>query len=272
MENNIKLIYQRLLQLRALIQRFKDHSTEAENCLASEIFCLEIKRIDAVQLLEKKLGKLKALIPVYKAQFPAYEHLLADQIIIIDLQIIAAKSNHPSSHPSSPPPAAPQLSVQQPPIPQSYQPIQSNNMAKNFNGRPQQIPNLYWQQGQPVGAPVKSFRQIKYLPLPNAVPNLDQALSKARFDCANHLHKQLIDYGGAAKVWMTLLWSMSRFIPWQIRCPLNSTIELHRLASFDEINSFRFRKSVCRLRSDPHRSNQGFQCKIHSRQIGPPTR
>ena len=147
MENNIKLIYQRLSQLRAHIPRFKDHSTEAENRLANEIICLEIKRIDAVLVCEKKLGELKAPIPVYKAQCPAYEHLLDDKIINIDLQIIAAKSNHPSSHPSSPPPAAPQIPVPQPPIPQSLQPIQSNDLARNFTGRPQQIPNLYWQQG-----------------------------------------------------------------------------------------------------------------------------
>ena len=78
-------------------------------------------------------------------------------------------------------------------------------MAINFTGQPQQIPNLYWQQSQTVGAQVKSFRQIKYLPLPNALPDLDQALFGARLDCAKDLHKQLIDYGGAAKVWMTLL-------------------------------------------------------------------
>ena len=149
--------------------------------------------------------------------------MIADKIINIDLQIIAAQSNHPSSHPSSSPPAAPQLSVQQPLIPQSLQLLQSNDMARNFTGRPQQIPNLYWTQGQPVGAPVRSVRQIKYLPLPNAVPDLDQALSGARLDCAKDHHKQLIDYNGAAKVWMTLWWSMSRLIPWHIRCPLNST-------------------------------------------------
>ena len=205
MENNYKLLDQWLSQLRALIPRFKDHSTEAENSIANEIIRWEIKRIEAIQVFEKKLDKLRELIPVYKAQCPAYEHLLADQIINIDLQIIAAKSNHPSSHPSLPPPAASQQSVLQQPIPQSLQLIQSNDMARNLIGRPQQIPNLYWQQGNPVGAPVRSFRQIKYLPLPNAVPDLDQALSGARLDCAKNLHKHLIVNGGATKVWMTLL-------------------------------------------------------------------
>ena len=78
-------------------------------------------------------------------------------------------------------------------------------MPRNFTGQPQKIPNLYWQQGQPVGAPVRSIRQIKYLPLPNAVPDFDQALSGARLNCTKDLHKQLIDYNGPAKVWMTLL-------------------------------------------------------------------
>ena len=78
-------------------------------------------------------------------------------------------------------------------------------MEENFTGRLQQIYNLYWKQGQPVGALVRTFRQIKYLPLPNAVPDLDQALSGARLDCGRDLHKQLIEFGGAAKVWMTVL-------------------------------------------------------------------
>ena len=70
--------------------------------------------------------------------------------------------------------------------------------------RPRQIPNLYWEPGQPIGAPVNHFRQIKYLPLPNAVPDNDQALSGAKIDFARDLHKQLIEFGGAAKVWMTV--------------------------------------------------------------------
>ena len=78
-------------------------------------------------------------------------------------------------------------------------------MARNFTGRPQHISNLYWQQGQPGSAPVRSFRQIKYLFLPNAAPDLDQARSGAILDGAKDLHKQLIDCNGAAKVWMTLL-------------------------------------------------------------------
>ena len=54
--------------------------------------------------------------------------------------------------------------------------------------------NSYWQPGKPVGAPVSTFRQIQYLPLLNAVPDLDQALSSAMLDCGLDLHKQLIEF------------------------------------------------------------------------------
>ena len=78
-------------------------------------------------------------------------------------------------------------------------------MATILTERPRQIPNLYWQPGQPIGVPVSHFCQIKYLPLPNSVPDLDQALSEARVDCARDLLKQLFEFGEAAKVWMTVL-------------------------------------------------------------------
>ena len=157
----------------------------------------ELKRIEAINALEKKLGDLRKLIPVYKARCPANVNVFADQIINLELQLIAAKSNQREPHP-----LASLLPAQQPHIPQQnlVQPIQSNDKKENFTGRPQQIPNLYWQQSQPVGAPVRTFRQIKYLSLPNAVPDLDQALSGARVDCGRDLYKQLIEYGGAAKV------------------------------------------------------------------------
>ena len=67
-----------------------------------------------------------------------------------------------------------------------------------------QVPNLYWQPSQFIGAPVSNFWQIKYLPFLNAVPDLDQALSGARLDCGRVLHKQLTEFSGAAKVWMTV--------------------------------------------------------------------
>ena len=36
------------------------------------------------------------------------------------------------------------------------------------------------------------------------MPDLDQALFGARVDCGRDLHKQLIDVGGAEKVWITV--------------------------------------------------------------------
>ena len=196
MDNNINLIDQRLAHIRTLIPQFRQHSSAAEIRLANEIITLEIKRIEAIHAIEKKPVELRGLIPVYKTRVSAYEHVLADQIINLDLQLIAAKSNqhlpdYPAQH-----------------QPHRRYPHRSkhnqNDMAEIFTERPRQIPNLYWQQGKPVGAPVRTFRQIKYLPLPNAMPDLDQALYGARLDCGLNLHKQLVEYGGAVKVWMTV--------------------------------------------------------------------
>ena len=69
--DNIKLIDQRLKQLRALIPQSRAHSAAVETRLANEIINLELKRIEAIQALEKKLGELRGLIQVYKARFPA---------------------------------------------------------------------------------------------------------------------------------------------------------------------------------------------------------
>ena len=73
--------------------------------------------------------------------------------------------------------------------------------------------NTHWQPGEPVGAPVSTFHQIQYLPLPYAMPDLDQTLSVARLDCGQDLHKQLIEFGGAAKVWMTVLFEYESVNP-----------------------------------------------------------
>ena len=78
-------------------------------------------------------------------------------------------------------------------------------MAEILSERPCHVSNLYWIFSQLIGAPVSNFRQIKYLLLPNAVFDLDKALSGARVDCEQDLHKQLINIGGAAKVWMSVL-------------------------------------------------------------------
>ena len=196
------MIDQRLAPLRTLIPQCREQSAGAEKRFADKIITLEIKRIEAIHALKKRLGELRALIPIYKARSPTYEQVLAKQIIDFDLQLIAAKTKQFPTHPTTPNllepyPRAPPLPTAQPPIPQQ---IRSNDMNGVFAERPRHIPNLYWQQGQPIGAQVSNFRQIKYLPLPNAVPDLDQAFAGARVDCGRDLHKQLIEFGGAAKL------------------------------------------------------------------------
>ena len=195
MDNNIQIIDQRLAHLRSNIPQCRAQSAVAEKRLADTIITLKIKCIEAIHALERRLGELRALIPVCKALCPTYKHVLAKQIINLDLKLIAAKTKQflfnpfathlPASHllashpPSAHPPAAhpPATNLPEP------QPIQSSDLAGILTERPQQIQNVYWQPGQPIGAPVRTFRQIKYIPFPNAVPDLDQALSGARVDC-----------------------------------------------------------------------------------------
>ena len=212
MDNNIQFIDQRIAHLWSLIPICKARSTAAEKRMADTIITLEIKHIKAMGVLENRLGQLRAHIPVFKARCPTYVHVLAKQINSLDLQLIATKTKQFPTHPPAPqlfapnPPATlspPSLSLEQhPPVPQ---PVQINDIARILTERPRMIPNLYWQPGQPIGVPVSHFRQIKYLPLPNSVPYLEQALSEARLECARDLHKQLFEFGGAAKVWMTVL-------------------------------------------------------------------
>ena len=135
MDNNIKLIDQRLSQLRAFIPRFREHSTAAENRLANEIITWELKRIQAIHALEKKLGDLRNLIPLYKARFPANEHELTDQIINVEIQLISAKSQQPLPHQSAPH----HLTLQQP----ASQETQSNDMITISSDHHQKIPNVY---------------------------------------------------------------------------------------------------------------------------------
>ena len=51
MDNNIKLIDQRLSQYRSLIPRFRADSPDAENWLANEKITCELKRIEAINAL-----------------------------------------------------------------------------------------------------------------------------------------------------------------------------------------------------------------------------
>ena len=132
------------------------------------------------------------MITIYNARSPANKYVLTDQIIILELKIIAANSNHLTQDLPAPQKLAPH--------PFAQQPLQSNEMHEISTNRPQQNSNLYWQPGHPIDAPVRTFRKIKYLPLPNAVPDLDQALSGARIDCGRDLYQQLNEYGKGAKV------------------------------------------------------------------------
>ena len=120
--------------------------------------------------------------------------MLAKQIINLDLQLIAAKTKQFSSHPFEAHPLAPHPRAPHPPGTNLFAPqvLQSNDMAGILTEGPGHVSNLCWQPGQPIGAPVSNFRQIKFLPLPNALPDLDKVLSGARVDCGRNLHKQLI--------------------------------------------------------------------------------
>ena len=125
-DNNIKLIDQRLAQLRALIPQSRAQSAAKETRIVNEIINLELKLIEAIKALKKKFNNLTKCTPVYKA--PEYEHVLADQIINLDFQLISAKSNHPlPNQPESHPPAP-----QQP----APQPKQLSDMAKLFTDCP----------------------------------------------------------------------------------------------------------------------------------------
>ena len=80
-------------------------------------------------------------------------------------------------------------------------------MSDILTDRHRQFPNprANWQLGQSVGASVTFCSQIQYMPLPNFVSDLDQSLSGAWLDCGRDFQKQIIEFGGAAKVRMTIL-------------------------------------------------------------------
>ena len=160
---------------------------------------------NTIKLIERRLEQLRAMIPLYKGK-AALENWLASEII--DWQI--RRNEYLHSHPT---PVAQQFSIpkltsvqrsSQLAVPTSVQnpPAIPNTMSGNLSERPRQTVNsrAYWQTGQPVGAPTRYFRQIRYLPLPNAVPDLDKALSGAWLDCGQDLHKQLDEFSGAVKV------------------------------------------------------------------------
>ena len=83
--------------------------------------------------------------------------MLAKQIINLDIQLIALTTNQFPLHQPSLHSPAPQSPA---PHHLAPQPIQLNHMARILTERPRHILNLYWQPGQPIGAPVNNFRQI----------------------------------------------------------------------------------------------------------------
>ena len=185
------------------------------------IITIKIKRIHPIHTFQKRFGELKALNPVYNALNPTYEHVRAKQIIYLDLQLIAVKSTQFPTHPTAPHSPTAYLCVPQPPLlqqlapkppalqpaaPQLFAPhqLQINNLTESLTEPPRKIPNFYWQPGKPIGAPVSNFRKITYIPLLNVVLDLDQALSVAKLNCAQDLHKQLIEFSKTAKVWVTV--------------------------------------------------------------------
>lgn len=165
---------------------------------------MEIKGIQAIHTFDKRLCELQFFIPVYQARNPTCDNALAKQIINFDIERFAAKSKQFPTHLPAPHSFAPQWFLAHQPAAHilSPQQIVLHDITEFLTEHIRQIPNLYWQPGKPINTPVRNFWQIKYIPLLNAVSDNDQALFDARLDCARDSHKQLIDFGPAAKVWM----------------------------------------------------------------------
>ena len=133
MDNNIKIIDQRLAHFSSLIPQCRAQSAAAEKRIADTIITLEIKRIKAIHACEKRLGELRSYIPVYKARCRTYEHVLAKQIINLDLQLIAAKTKQFLQHPPTANlPALHSFAPNQ----LTPQPLQSDDMANVLTERP----------------------------------------------------------------------------------------------------------------------------------------
>lgn len=139
-----------------------------------------------IKYIDHWLKQLRAIISRYKGQ-QSLENRLASEIIDLKIKRIKHLQSHPTpvSHPCY------------------IQDQQSMLVTFSERFRQLQYPRAYWQLGQPVGAPVTFICQIQYLPLPAAVPDLDQAISWASIDFNRDLHEQINKFGGAVKVWIT---------------------------------------------------------------------
>ena len=159
---------------------------------------------NTIQLIERRLQQLRVMILLYKGK-PPLENWLASELIDWQIRRNEYLHYHPTLVKQQPLIPAPS-SVQRPPqlpVLKSVQhpPASLDTMSGNFTERPRQTANYrtYWEPGQFVGASARYFRQIRYLPLPNAVPDLDKALIGAWLDCGQDLHKQLGEFDGAVK-------------------------------------------------------------------------
>ena len=162
-----------------------------------------------IQLIERRLDQLLAMIPLYNGK-PPLEKWLASEIIDWQKRRNDYLHNHSTKiqqQPLIPTPTSVQRSSQlQLATSGQNPPAIPHEMPGNLTERTRQATNsrCSWQPGQPVGTPTRYFRQIRYLPQPNAVPDLDKALSGAWLNCGQDLHKQLCEFGGVVKVWVTV--------------------------------------------------------------------
>ena len=152
-----------------------------------------------IQYYDWRLADLRAKMPIYRGS-PNLENWLASEIIDLQLQRI----EHLRSYP--PPVFIASIIPLTSTVPLPSYPVQHIMPAIITHRKAPKLPNhrAYLQPGQPVGARISFFRQIQYLPLPNAEPDFDQALTRARHDCGQDLHRQLKDFDGAAKVRITV--------------------------------------------------------------------
>ena len=72
-------------------------------------------------------------------------------------------------------------------------------MKNHFNDR-----RACWEIGETVGPLLYNFQQIRFFPNNNALPDLDLALDGALVDFGADVHQTIMEYGGAAKIWITL--------------------------------------------------------------------
>ena len=135
-----------------------------------------------IQHIQYKQQELRSLILVFTGEFSIW---LANKIIKLKVtRVELAQANITLSQPTN--------------TMASIRNIQQHHTLWIVTQR------AYWAAGQLVGARIRNFRQIQYLPLPNTSPDIDQALSKAWMNCGLDIHKQLVEFWRAAKVLITV--------------------------------------------------------------------